>query len=586
MDSIIDKNNYFIYEFRYMISIVKKKLFLIIGYGVLGKEIAKELSKFGTVIISDIKEKSHLDESVDNYNFIQYNQNKNFITNLAIFFGNPFDAVVHTFLSNKADMDLICQQIEKKAMLHFTHIGTLMTYDQKTWEKLNIYSGKIWNKYQFNKRQIELQLIKRINEIGISYFIPETFHILGAGFGVGIVGPWFRINQNNLREYQNADNLILPNNDPKLWIYNGDFGKIIAKGMNEKWFGFRQIFSPQEILPIDYYECMDQILGLKRSINIIENLEKQPKCMNQSWVGKFQTISEFTYNDFETSLKETINFLQDKNNPTTRNIFDIMSNFENKPDLIGIQNTQYVPIKFYSENKSRAGKLIYQNQKDKIDYFNSAFFSSNQREISKIREKIIGRRNASFKTVLRLNPDILIDLGGGCGILSHDYLETNNFARSLVVDFRENCLEGVEICKTLFKKNLGKISWLDIDLLDGEVMEKEVLKYIFLQSSVKSVTFNSQGLLRYIKKEKQGQFFWIISNISRILMEKGINVSWVFVDTETGGIDVSGTSNINKWTKQEINSNLPANINELQKYFIQNDWFIECQETHLILARM
>jgi|GEM_PF-6790269 len=113
------------------------------------------------------------------------------------------------------------------------------------------------------------------------------------------------------------------------------------------------------------------------------------------------------------------------------------------------------------------------------------------------------------------------------------------------------------------------------------------MNYIDSLGQTGSVCFNAQGLLKYIDNHYQAKFLSSIIHIASLLKGRGINVTWVFVDTELAPtssnsiVDVSQTFNISKLTNLPFVSNLPELINELQRYFVHNNWSIVTLEEHL-----
>ena len=183
------------------------KNYLIIGCGITGSKIATELSRFGNVYISDILEKERLNIP-DNSQFIKYSSDPRFIINLASKYDLVFDSVIHTYIQNTETAQTFINQISKSVVKQVVTLGTLMTYNQKTWTKIDLNSDLFWNEYQFQKRYIEIMLERYCSENNIQLFVPETFHILGAGFGIGIVGPYFRMNQSDLKDYTTKNRII------------------------------------------------------------------------------------------------------------------------------------------------------------------------------------------------------------------------------------------------------------------------------------------------------------------------------------------------------------------------------------------
>ena len=302
-----------------------QKKFLVIGYGVTGQLIANELRQYGQVIITDIKDVQNLHSSTSDFTYIKYSRGESFLTDLVSFLNTSFEAIVHTYLGNKQDVETIINQLQPGVTKHFTTLGTLMTYDQNSWQKIDAETGSFWNKYQYDKLIAEQMLLLYCNKNDISLYIPETFHILGSGFGVGIVGPHFRMNQASLKEYTALPKIILSGNSPKVWIDNQDFARMIASGIYHGVAGYQSIFSPNAVTPIEYYTVLDRVLGLEREIEIAIDISANPKCMNQSWVPTFSTIQNYNYTSLQSSLESAVKYLKDDQNPTTRNIYKIMS---------------------------------------------------------------------------------------------------------------------------------------------------------------------------------------------------------------------------------------------------------------------
>jgi hypothetical protein len=299
------------------------KNYLIIGCGITGSKIATELSKFGNVFVSDILEKESL-SIPNNSQFIKYSSDRKFIINLASKYDLVFDSVVHTYIQNTETAQIFINQISKSVVRQVVTLGTLMTYNQKTWNKIDLNSGFFWNEYQFQKWSVELMLEKYCSENNIQLFVPETFHILGAGFGIGIVGPYFRMNQSELKNYTTKNSITLPSNKPLAIIDNLDFACYIARGVNEGLQGYCPIYNPNFITPTEYYSIVNQTLDLDIVINIVEKPEIQPKCMNQSWTPSFIIPKDFIFTDIRQSIQNTVSYLLNIENPQTRNIREKM----------------------------------------------------------------------------------------------------------------------------------------------------------------------------------------------------------------------------------------------------------------------
>ena len=391
----------------------KEKVYLIIGFGILGQSIAEELSKNGKVIITDLKSKNELLDVINKYTYFQYTNEIDFLKIIVDFLNKPFDSIINTACNDLESAQLISKQMEQIHVNHFTSIGTLMTYNLETWRKLNPKTDIFYNKYQYDKLISENYLLQFCIKNSIKFYIPETFHIIGAGYGIGIAGPFFRMNKHEFSNYKKHSSLILPNNDCKVWIDKNDFTKIIASDLKSLKWGFCPIYNPKLINPEIYYKAIDKLIGLNRQVYVMGMKTKNPICMNRRWVPEIKTCENFNFTDLEESLKKSIDYLLDRSNPDTRNIFKTMSNLEFIPNIQAVQDTQYLPIQGYVKSGSHSSSIIYEKYKNEIDLKLNVFFDGNEEFKENIVKQVSLRRQNSFNEVIKLNPDILIDLGGG-----------------------------------------------------------------------------------------------------------------------------------------------------------------------------
>jgi hypothetical protein len=300
------------------------KNYLIFGGGITGSAIARELSKIGFVFVVDIKNKAELLNLPNEIKFIKFSNNKNFIKTICKNYNIYFDSIIHTHLQTVSDLKIFLSQVELVETDQIVTLGTLMTYNQTTWQKLNLKTDNIWNNYQYQKRSLEVILQKWCIEKSIKLFIPESFHILGAGYGIGIVGPYFRMNQIQLEEYKKEHYIVLPDNNPKVILDNKDFAKFIAIGISTKLNGFYQIFNPKLITPKEYYSFIDKKLGINRQIIVKPFNLIEPMCMNQEWNPNLNNVKNFEFTPSHQSINETIDHLLNTNFPMTRDIYSVM----------------------------------------------------------------------------------------------------------------------------------------------------------------------------------------------------------------------------------------------------------------------
>jgi hypothetical protein len=246
-----------------------------------------------------------------------------------------------------------------------------------------------------------------------------------------------------------------------------------------------------------------------------------------------------------------------------------------------------------------------------VDSQFAKFFGENSEAICATLEKqVLHRRESSNKEIMYINPDILVDLGGGFGIAGLDYIRHNPQAISIVVDQQSMCVKAQRITNELFGQYYNRVEFIDADVKDGGKIFRDLVWYIkkhtphdceggkygwepfWSTNGIKTICFNNQGLLRYIDKKDQPKFFAQISRVAKRLTEIGMEVSWVFVDTELAPKndqlmkDVASVSNVSKLTNIDTMSNLPESIEELQNIFISNGWTIIKHEGSAIVAKM
>jgi hypothetical protein len=568
----------------------QSKNYLVIGGGIMGSQIASDLLPHGNVFVTDIKDQNTLAFLPNEVHFVNYQSSPNFIKELTKFLGISFNSIIHTYIANIETAKVFEAQLYPSVTDQAVILGTLMTYNQQTWKKINPKNDFFWNSYHYQKRLVEESLEKICQQRNIGFFVPETFHILGAGYGLGLVGPHFRMNQVALRYYQSLSHIILPNNDPKPIIDARDFSRYIVQGVLELWHGYRPIFNRCRISPLDYYKAIEKKLGLNRNISILDKDEIQPQCLNQDWFPTFDVPLEFCFYSLEESIGDALNYLLTVDKPLTRDIFSIMADTKGHINVAELENTQYVPIKFYT-HVSQSALTIYESYQVEIDdQFKRFFGHTDPQKLDGLQNQVTQRRLSSTDCIKELSPDLLIDLGGGFGILSHDYLEYNSFAHSIVIDHKIMCKKAQEISIELFAQHTTRLQFVACDVSNSAVIWNFLKTYLDKNNNIKSVCFNNQGLFRYIAKHMQGKFFAEISTLAKKLTELGIQVHWVFVDTELAPMrdktmaEVSGISNVSKLTNIDTMGNLPSNFNELQSYFIENLWTITKLEGAGIVA--
>jgi hypothetical protein len=283
---------------------------------------------------------------------------------------------------------------------------------------------------------------------------------------------------------------------------------------------------------------------------------------------------------------------------------------ENAADNQELANTQFVPIKFYT-SVSASAKIIYEARKQEVEAQFYKFFGDNSEAICDTLEKqVLHRRQSSNKEITAINPDILVDLGGGFGISGLDYISRNDQAISIVVDQKSMCDQAYRITTDLFIPYCKRVDFIKADVKDGDKIFHDLVWYIkkhtphdyeggvygwepfWPGNGIKTICFNNQGLLRYIAKKDQPKFFAQISRVAKRLTENGFEVSWVFVDTELAPKndsqirDVASVSNVSKFTNIDTISNLPESILDLQKSFIDNGWTIIKYKGSAIVAKI
>jgi hypothetical protein len=300
-----------------------KPNYLILGYGVTGSKIAQKLSEYGKVFVTDTLPSASFEIS-DNITFVTYSYHHEFIAEICKTHNILLDSVIHTHLQNISIVDILISQLKNCFVKQVVTLDTLMTYNPKTWEKMNIEHDIFWNDYQFQKRLSEILLQKHCSIQKIKLFVPETFHILGPGFGIGISGPYFRMNQQTLKQYIEQDTLIIPSNKPKVIIDNDDFARFVVLGVLENRSGFYPIYNPAPITPKKYYTLMNNKLGIKKNIVIKKSSNIEPKCMIEAWTPKFQLPDKFLFSSVKTSIDNTLDYLLIPEKPLTRDIFSSM----------------------------------------------------------------------------------------------------------------------------------------------------------------------------------------------------------------------------------------------------------------------
>jgi hypothetical protein len=274
-----------------------------------------------------------------------------------------------------------------------------------------------------------------------------------------------------------------------------------------------------------------------------------------------------------------------------------------------LANTQFVPIKFYT-SVSESAKVIYEVNKDFIDRQFERFSGDQLRFSESLARTVTERRVNSNKEIRAINPDILVDLGGGFGISGLDYISHNDQAISIIVDQKSMCDQAQRITTDLFTSYRKRVDFIEADVKDGDKIFQDLVWYIkkhtphdceggaygwepfWPKNGIKTICFNNQGLLRYIDKKEQPKFFAQISRVAKRLTENELEVSWVFVDTELSPKndpqmrDVASVSNVSKFTNIDTMSNLPKSILDLQKSFIGNGWTIIKYEGSAIVVKM
>lgn len=262
-----------------------------------------------------------------------------------------FDSIFHTFLYTAQDFSDFTE-ITSGFTSHLGTIGTILTFDRQsdrgildeTKPKINESNIQINGGYTQGKRELELAIEKfQILNPDIKFFLPKTFHILGAGWVPGICPPYFR--DLGLINSLSNNQIYLPKNGDILYqiVDVEDLAKYVAMGIAKQLNGDFIILNPAIITARDYYESLAFILG--RQVHILEKPISQitdTKIMLLDWVCDTDKIqkalqTDLIFTDHKDTLEKSIKYLstQATHSPINFNHSDIWErmNKGQSPDL-------------------------------------------------------------------------------------------------------------------------------------------------------------------------------------------------------------------------------------------------------------
>ena len=310
------------------ISYNSKKHIAIFGAGRTGLGISEQLIKMRIHIdLFDTHFKANI-SNTQNINIHKISENpklarlmlKNVMEQNSI---KSFDSIFHTFLYTAQDFANFTE-ITSGLTSHLGTIGTILTFDRQidggildeTKPKINESNIQINGGYTQGKRELELAIEKfQILNPDIKFFLPKTFHILGAGWVPGICPPYFR--DLGLINHLNTNQIYLPKNGDILYqiVDVEDLAKYIAMGIAKHLDGDFIILNPAIITAKDYYEGLGFILG--RQVHILEKPISQitdTKIMLLDWVCDTDKIqkalqADLIFTGHKDTLEKSIKYL-------------------------------------------------------------------------------------------------------------------------------------------------------------------------------------------------------------------------------------------------------------------------------------